>query len=146
MNHSSGRSKVTMYETRGCLVVPVQEELSREAALQIQESMLDKIHKKSVKGVVIDLSGVNVIDSALWIVFSKTTQMIRMLGFSTIITGLSPGVVASLIDLDLDVDDVETAMRLEDALDIFSQIYDSGISENEADNNVEISVASDVNS
>ena len=71
MNHSVESIKITIHETQGCLVVPIQEELSKESALQIQRSLLEQVHAKSVKGVIIDLSGVKVIDSMLWEVFSN---------------------------------------------------------------------------
>jgi rsbT antagonist protein RsbS len=102
-------------------VVPIQEELSKEAALRIQRNLLEQVYAKSIKGVIIDLSGVKVIDGILWEVFSKTARMVKMLGFPTVITGLRPGVVASIIDLDLDFSDLITAMNLEDALEILTQ-------------------------
>ena len=123
MNQSVEPSKLTMHETQGCLVVPIQEELSKEAALQIQRSLLEQIHNVSVKGVVIDLSGVKIIDSVLWEIFSKTAQMIKMLGTPSVITGLSPGVVISIMDLNLDVNEVKTAMNLEGALEILTQSF-----------------------
>ena len=101
MNNSAESIKITMYETQGCLVFPIQEELSKKAALQIQRSLLERVHEKSVKGVIIDLSGVKIIDAVLWEVFSKTAQMVKILGSPSVITGLSPGVVASIIDLNL---------------------------------------------
>lgn len=125
MKHSVESIKVTIHETQGCLVVPIQEELSKEAALQIQSSLLEKVHAKSVKGVIIDLSGVKIIDGILWEIFSKTTQMVKMLGAPSVITGLSPGVVASIIDLNVDINDLTTAMNLENALELLTQSTES---------------------
>jgi rsbT antagonist protein RsbS len=121
MNHSVESIKITIHETQGCLVVPIQEELSKEAALRIQSNLLEQVYAKSIKGVIIDLSGVKVIDGILWEVFSKTARMVKMLGFPAVITGLRPGVVASIIDLDLDFSGLITAMNLEDALEILTQ-------------------------
>jgi rsbT antagonist protein RsbS len=47
--------------------------------------------------------------------------MVKMLGSPTVITGLSPGVVASIIDLNSDINDLTTAMNLEDGLEILTQ-------------------------
>jgi len=121
MNHSIESIKITIYKTQGCLVVPIQEELSKKAALQIQSSLLEKVHAESVKGVIIDFSGVKVIDSILWEVFSKTVQMVKLLGSPSVITGLSPGVAVSIIDLNSDINNLTTAMNLEDGLKILSQ-------------------------
>ena len=121
MNDSTESIKITMHETQGCLVVPIQEELSKQAAQQIQGEILKQIHARSLNGVVIDLSGVQIIDSILWEVFTKTTYMIKLLGYPSVITGLNPGVVASIIDLNLDLDKITVAMQLEDALALLTQ-------------------------
>ncbi len=138
MDNSDETIKITIHETQGCLVVPIQEELSKKAALQIQRSLLERIHEKSVKGVIIDLSGVKIIDAVLWEVFSKTAQMVKILGSPSVITGLSPGVVASIIDSNLDIDGLTTAMNLEDALEILTQSTEPETDdENDADNDTE---------
>ena len=121
MSHSSQSHRITMHETQGCLVVPIQEELSQAAAQSIQQQILKRIHAKSVQGVVIDLAGVQIIDSALWTIFLNTTRMIEVMGVPSVLTGLNPGAVASIIDLQLDCDAIATAMHLEDALQILTQ-------------------------
>ena len=121
MSHSSQSHRITMHETQGCLVVPIQEELSQAAAQSIQQQILKRIHAKSVQGVVIDLAGVQIIDSALWTIFINTTRMIEVMGVPSVLTGLNPGAVASIIDLQLDCDAIATAMHLEDALQILTQ-------------------------
>jgi rsbT antagonist protein RsbS len=121
MNNSVESIKISIHETQGCLIASIQEELSCEAAQQIQRSLLEQVHGKSVKGVIIDLSGVNIIDGALWEIISKTAQMVKMLGAPSVITGLSPGVVASIIDLNLEINGLTTAMNLKDALEILTQ-------------------------
>ena len=77
MSRSSQPHRITMHETQGCLIVPVQEELSQGAAQSIQQQILNRIHEKPVHGVVIDLAGVQIIDSALWTIFINTTRMIK---------------------------------------------------------------------
>jgi rsbT antagonist protein RsbS len=121
MSHSKEESKFAMYESQECCVILVQQELTWESALEFQRNVLEEIRSKNVKGVVIDLSGVNVIDSQLWNVFSKTSQMIKIMGFPSIVTGLSPGAVASIIDHDLNIDEISTALNLEEALSILNQ-------------------------
>ena len=121
MSRSSQPHRITMHETQVCLIVPIQEELSQGAAQSIQQQILKRIHAKSVQGVVIDLAGVQIIDSALWTIFINTTRMIEVMGVPSVLTGLNPGAVASIIDLQLDCDAIATAMHLEDALQILTQ-------------------------
>ncbi len=134
MNHSVESTKITTHETQGCLVVPIQEELSKEAAQRIQRSLLEQVHAKNIKGVVIDLSGVKIIDGTLWEVFSETARMVKMLGSPSVITGLSPGVVASIIDLNLDFSGLTTAMNLEDGLEILTQSTEQQVDAEDVEN------------
>lgn len=113
--------RITMHETQRCLVVPIQEELSQAAAKSIQQQILQRVHTRPLVGVVIDLAGVHIIDSALWNAFIDTTRMIKVMGVPSVLTGLNPGAVASIIDLQLDCDEIETAMHLEDALTRLTQ-------------------------
>jgi rsbT antagonist protein RsbS len=148
MSDSNEVSKVAMYETQGCWVILVQQELTRESAQEFQRNVLDKIHLKSVKGVVIDLSGINVIDSQLWSVFSKTAQMIKIMGVPSVVTGLSPGAVASIIDHDLNINEVSTALNLEEALSILNQsteLVPEDILDNEENELLEDTSVNDLN-
>ncbi len=115
-------SKVAMYVTRGCLVVPIQVELHDELMLQIQEDILERVNKTGIKGVIIDVSGVAIIDSFLARVLSDTAKMASLLGAKMVITGLAPGVVASLIDLDFELKDVPTAISLEQGFLILAPV------------------------
>jgi len=115
-------SKVAMYVNRGCLVVPIQVELYDESVLQIQEDILKKVSKTRVKGVIIDLSGVTIIDSYLGGAIFDTAGMASLLGAKTVITGLRAGVVASLIDLDFNPGDVLTAVSLEEGLQMLETV------------------------
>jgi len=117
---STNTANMTTYVTNQCLVCPVQTELSKEAAINIQAFILERVHAKDYQGVIIDLSGVQVIDSVLWKVFSNTCVMVNMLGFQTVITGLNPGVVAAIMDINVDLTKIITAMSIQDALDILA--------------------------
>ena len=134
MNYSVESTKISMHETQGCLVVLIQEELSKEAAQRIQKNLLKQVHAKNIKGVVIDLSGVKIIDSTLWEVFSKTAKMIKMLGVPSVITGLGPGVVASIIDLNLDFSDITTSMNLEGGLEILTRSTEQQVDADDVEN------------
>lgn len=109
-------SKVGMYVTRDCLVVPIQVELHDELVTQIQEDILRRVKGEQLKGVVIDLSGVAILDSVLARGVFDTAQMTSLLGVRTVITGLSAGVVASLIDLDFAPGNVPIALTLDEGL------------------------------
>ena len=79
--------------------------------------LLDKLGARHVKGVVIDFSGVDIVDSSLWDVFIKLVNMVKVMGSRTAITGLSPGIIASMIDSNMDIEGLTTKRNMEEALE-----------------------------
>ena len=109
--------KVVVHDMSRCLIVPIQEELSVDDAKRVQEVLLDKLGARHVKGVVIDFSGVDIVDSSLWDVFIKLVNMVKVMGSRTAITGLSPGIIASMIDSNMDIEGLTTKRNMEEALE-----------------------------
>ena len=105
--------RVAMQISRGCLIVPIQIELYDEIILQIQKDILERVKETGVKGVIIDVSGVEIIDSFFAQAICDTVKMTYMLGATTVLTGLKPEVAASLVDLDIEFKDIQNAMNLE---------------------------------
>jgi rsbT antagonist protein RsbS len=122
MEEETALSQAAMYVIRGCLIVPIQVELNDELMLQIQEDILERVNKTGIKGVIIDVSGVAVIDSSLGRAIRDTVRMASLLGAKTIVSGLRPGVVSSLIDLDFKIEDVLTAINLEEGLRLLASV------------------------
>ena len=106
-------SRVAMHISRGCLIVPIQIELYDEIILRIQKDILERVKETGVKGVIIDVSGVEIIDSFFAQAICDTARMTYMLGATTVLAGLKPEVAASLVDLDIDFRDIQTAMDIE---------------------------------
>jgi rsbT antagonist protein RsbS len=118
------QTRVTMHITHGCLVVPIQVELSDEAMLEIQTEILEKVSQTEVKGVIIDLAGVDILDSFLAQAFLDTGRMISLLGAVTVIVGLKPELVSALVDLGLEFKDILTAITLEQGFQKLSPIVE----------------------
>ncbi|HCL89830.1 MAG TPA: hypothetical protein DHW70_00660, partial [Candidatus Atribacteria bacterium] len=100
--------------TRGYLVVPIQVELYDENIIQMQKDILKRVNEAKIKGVIIDLSAVDIMDSFLAQSLCDTVKMNSMLGASTILTGFQPEVVASIIELNLEFKDIQTAINIEE--------------------------------
>ena len=114
MEDNSNLSKVAMYVTKGYLIVPIQVELYDENIIQMQKDILKKVNEKMIEGVIIDLSAVDIIDSFLGQSLCDTVKMNSMLGATTILTGFQPEVAASIIELNLEFKDIQTAINIEE--------------------------------
>jgi len=115
MEENFDSTRVTMTIVRGCLVVPIQVELYDDTMLKLQDDILEEIKEKMVKGVIIDLSAVNIIDLFLAQKIKEIISMVALMGAETILTGFKPEVAASLVDLDFDFEDIQMAIDQDDA-------------------------------
>lgn len=103
------------------LLISVQWELDDQTALQFQEDLLNRIHETGAKGVVIDLSSIDMIDSFIAKIIGDVVNMSNLLGAKVVLTGIQPAVAITLVDLGIHMKGVPTALDLEQGLDKLKQ-------------------------
>lgn len=99
------------------LLISIQTDLDDKTALQFQEDLLNKIHDTGAKGVVIDLTSVDMVDSFIAKVLGDVVKMSNLMGAKVVLTGIQPPVAITLIDLGINMRDVPTSLDLEQGLD-----------------------------
>ncbi len=104
-----------------CLIVSIQWELDDQTALELQENLLQKIHMTNARGVVIDLTSIDFIDSFIAKVLGDIIEMAKLMGAKVVITGIQPAVAITLIELGIRLDGVLTALDLENGLEKLQQ-------------------------
>lgn len=109
---------IPMQIIQGCLVASVQVELTDDLLREFQQELLERIGTSHVQGVVLDVSGVKVMDSLDFEVLRDTMTMASIMGARPIIVGIRPGIVSALIDMDVDVSRVCAALNVDDALNM----------------------------
>ncbi len=98
------------------LIVSIQWELDDKNALQFQEDLLEKMHATNARGVVIDLTPIDFIDSFIAKVLGDVINMSSLMGAKVVITGIQPAVAITLIELGIRLENVMTALDLENGL------------------------------
>src|SRR5262245_7366000 len=98
------------------ILVPIQGETSDDRAVQLSEEVLKSIHESGAHGLVLDLTGVWIMDSHLCSVLSNLAAAARLMGTPTIISGLSPEIAMTLQTMGVELEAVRTALTLEQAL------------------------------
>ena len=99
------------------LIVSIQWELDDQNAIQFQEDLLNKLHSKNARGVLIDLTPIDFIDSFIAKVLGDVINMSSLMGAKVVITGIQPAVAITLIELGIRLENVMTALDLENGLD-----------------------------
>lgn len=103
------------------LLISVQVDLDDQTALQFQEDLLSKIHEEGSTGVVIDLTSVEMIDSFIAKVLGDVVEMSNLMGAKVVLTGIQPAVAITLIDMGIMLEEVPTALDLEQGLEKLQQ-------------------------
>lgn len=110
-------STIPILEIDDLLVVSVQVELDDNSALQLQQDLAAKLSKSRSAGIVIDFTAVDVVDSFIAKVVGEMANITRLMGSDMVVTGLSPQVALTLVDLGIDLGGVSTALNLQKGID-----------------------------
>lgn len=98
------------------LIVPLHADVNDDGVLQFQGDLTERVSAAQVKGVVIDISALDVVDSYMARVFNDTARMLRLLGACVVVCGVQPAVALTLVEMGRNLVDVPTAFNLERAL------------------------------
>lgn len=95
------------------LLVSIQIDLQDQTVLALQEDLSERIVATSAKGVLIDISALEIVDSFIGRMLSTVASVSRVLDAETVIVGMRPAVAITLVELGLDLGDVRTALNVE---------------------------------
>ncbi|HET7522488.1 MAG TPA: STAS domain-containing protein [Bacillales bacterium] len=113
--------KIPILKLHHYLLITIQVELDDSTVLEFQEDLLNKIHETGAKGVVIDLTAVEIVDSFIAKVLGDVAHMSTLMGAKVVLTGVRPGVAITLVDLGIGLSGVDTALDLEKGLEKLQQ-------------------------
>ncbi|MDJ0556121.1 MAG: STAS domain-containing protein [Microcoleaceae cyanobacterium MO_207.B10] len=114
--------RIPLQISQGCLIASIQIDLTEEILHQFRQDLLNRLHQTGVKGLIIDLSGVEVMDIEDFEAINTTLSMASIMGAKTILTGFQPGVVSSLVDLNVDFEQIQATLNLDHAFELMQQL------------------------
>ncbi|MFJ7147268.1 STAS domain-containing protein [Streptomyces sp. NPDC100445] len=103
------------------LLVSLQGELHDGMAEQLQHDITHRISTSRVTGVVLDISGVDIVDSFLGRVLAEIASTARLLAARTVLAGMRPAVAITLVELGLTLPGLVTALDVDRAMELLSQ-------------------------
>jgi rsbT antagonist protein RsbS len=98
------------------LLVPVQGHVTDQQLDQLSEGLLGRIHETGATGIIIDVTGMWLIDSHTCALLSRIATAARLMGARTVMCGMAPEIALTLQSMGLDLPDVKTELTLEEAL------------------------------
>ena len=103
------------------LLVTIQVDMHDRLALTLQNDLTTQISASGARGVLIDISSLDVVDSFIGRMLVNIAQMSRILDARTVVTGMRPAVAITLVELGMSLAGVRTALSVERGMDLLRQ-------------------------
>lgn len=108
--------RIPILKVGNVLIASIQVALHDASAVQFKDDLLQKIHDTKARGVIIDLTAIDVVDSFIGRMIADIAAMAGLMGAQVVLTGLQPAVAITLVELGLELNGVLTALNLEKGL------------------------------
>ncbi len=95
------------------LLVTIQVDMHDRLVMALQDDLTDKISKTHAKGVLIDISALEIVDSFIGRMIANIANTSRVLDAKTVVTGMQPAVAITLVELGLSLEGVSTALNVD---------------------------------
>lgn len=98
------------------LLVTIQVDMHDRLAMTLQDDLTQMIARTGARGVLIDISSLEMVDSFIGRMLSNIASMSKILDANTVVVGMRPAVAITLVELGLSLDGVATALNVEKAM------------------------------
>ena len=106
---------VAIQVNRDIVVASIQVDLDEDVLARFRDELLHRLHETGSRGVILDVSGLETLDSSEFAALRRIITMCTIMGAESVLAGLRPGVVSALIDAGADVDGLQAATNLDAA-------------------------------
>lgn len=108
------------------LLVSIQVDMHDRLALQLQDDLTGRIAATGARGVLIDISALEMVDSFIGRMLGNIAAMSRVLDANTVVVGMRPAVAITLVELGMELTGVRTALDIERGMALLSTTVDGG--------------------
>ena len=113
--------KIPIIKIGSYLIVSIQVDMHDKLALQLQSQILNEIEKTGAKGVLIDISVLEMVDSFIGRMLSGMASMASIMDAAVVIVGMQPAVAITLVELGLEMPGVDTALNMERGMELLER-------------------------
>ena len=104
------------------LLVTIQVDMHDRLAMTLQDDLTNRIVEAHAKGVLIDISTLDVVDSFIGRMISDISKMARVLDAHTVVVGMQPAVAITLVELGLSLPGIRTALNVDAGLAVMREV------------------------
>jgi rsbT antagonist protein RsbS len=125
--------KIPILKMGQYLLVTVQVDLYDKLALTLERDLVQMVSKTGAKGVLIDISAVEIVDSFMGKILNNIAQMTKVLDAETVVVGMQPAIAITLVELGLPLKGVYTALNVEKGMELLQEKIKPGFTEEDID-------------
>jgi len=103
------------------LVASIQDSLGDRDLIQLRDQLVEKVGRHRSRGVVVDVTALDVLDSFAVRTLRGIAQVTQLRGATTVVVGIQPEVAFAMVQLGLRLEGILTALDLEEGMDILSR-------------------------
>jgi len=100
------------------LITSIQIPLHDKLAVKFQRDLLQKIEKTKAKGLVIDITAIDVVDSFITRILVEIAKMAKLMGVKTVLVGMRPEIAITLVEFGVELEGIMTALNLENGISL----------------------------
>ena len=112
----NGSQRIPILKVGRVLVVPVQVDMDDRTVLGLQERILAELERTGARGVLIDISLLEMVDSFIGRMLSDIAAMARIMDARTVVVGIQPAVAITLVELGLELRGVDTVLNVDEGI------------------------------
>ncbi|MDT7542547.1 MAG: rsbT antagonist protein RsbS [Acidobacteriota bacterium] len=134
----NGAQRIPILKVGRVLVVPIQTDMDDQTVLLLQERILAELERTRARGVLIDISLLEMVDSFIGRMLSDIASMARIMDAHTVVVGIQPAVAITLVELGLELDGVSTVLNVDEGIKLLRSEFDIDESDEEEETTGEL--------
>ena len=124
-----GQQRIPILKVGRVLIVPIQVDMDDQTVIHLQERILSELERTGARGVLIDISLLEMVDSFIGRVLSDIAAMARIMDARTVVVGMQPAVAITLVELGLELRGVDTVLNVDEGIKLLRSEF--GIDEDD---------------
>lgn len=119
--------RIPILQMGSTLLVTIQVDMEDQMALALQDDLATKIAATGAKGVLIDISALEIVDSFVGRMLASISGISRILDATTVVVGMQPAVAITLVELGLSLEGVRTALNVERGMELLAATRENAL-------------------
>ena len=116
--------KIPILQMGEFLLVTIQVDMHDRLAMTLQEDLTNRISQTGARGVLIDISSLEIVDSFIGRMLGNIAAMSRVLDAQTVVVGMQPAVAITLVELGMSLAGVKTALNVDAGMELLRASVD----------------------